>query len=133
MKHVENSHNKELGSKGEDIACLFLMKHGYHIIERNYWRKWGEIDIVAQKGKRIYFIEVKTVSRESIKQISGSSAYKPEDNVHPRKRQRLARIFQTYLINKHVTDAKWQFDIICVYMCQRERIARVQILKDIII
>lgn len=53
--------NRTIGSKGEDIACEYLLKNGYEIVERNkHFSKFCEIDIIAKfKGKYI-FIEVKT-------------------------------------------------------------------------
>ncbi len=48
-----------LGDLGEDLACKFLLKKDFVIIERNYLRKWGEIDIIAKKNAKIHFIEVK--------------------------------------------------------------------------
>ena len=57
------SNSQKIGQLGEDIACKFLMKHGFSILERNYTKKWGEIDVIAEKGKKLYFVEVKSVSR----------------------------------------------------------------------
>ena len=51
---------RRLGDLGENIACSFLEKRGFEIIERNYLRKWGEIDIVTKKGGVVRFIEVKS-------------------------------------------------------------------------
>lgn len=134
MKHTPE-HNKHIGNKGEDVACMFLMKHGYEIVERNYLRKWGEIDIVAEINKKLHFVEVKTVSRESLSGVTHEtgSGYNPEDNVHFRKRQRLARVFSTYLIDKCQEDTVWQFDIVCVYLCEKENKALVKIMEDIIL
>ena len=42
-------HNKKTGSLGENMATMFLVKHGFEILDRNYSKKWGEIDIVAKK------------------------------------------------------------------------------------
>ena len=65
---------RTFGDIGEDLAETFLMKRGFSIVERNYNRKWGEIDIVARetfKNTNTYrFIEVKTVSCENVVHIS---------------------------------------------------------------
>lgn len=45
---------------GEDLAADFLSKKGYRIIDRNFRKGYGEIDIIAVKGKVLIFIEVKT-------------------------------------------------------------------------
>ena len=56
---------RKTGNLGEDLACRFLMKHEFNISERNYLKKCGEIDIIADKGSKIHFIEVKSVSCET--------------------------------------------------------------------
>ena len=55
---------KEFGNKGEDIAIEYLEKRGYIILERNFYCRQGEIDIIAKDKNEIVFIEVK--SRSSI-------------------------------------------------------------------
>ena len=55
------SSNRELGDHGEDLACKFLEKNGYKIIERNKsFSKFCEIDIIAQIKNTLVFVEVKT-------------------------------------------------------------------------
>lgn len=50
---------RSIWAKGEDIACLYLLKRGYTIIERNFQLKGGEIDIIAQDGEWTVFVEVR--------------------------------------------------------------------------
>ena len=45
---------------GEDLATEYLKKKGYTIIERNFRKGYGEIDIIATKNKTLVFVEVKT-------------------------------------------------------------------------
>lgn len=53
--------NREFGNKGEDLACEYLTKNGYEILERNkHFSKLCEIDIIAKYKNKIIFIEVKT-------------------------------------------------------------------------
>lgn len=52
--------NKKIGKWGEDLACAWLKKKGFEIIERNYYTTVGEIDIIAKLGDDFYFVEVKT-------------------------------------------------------------------------
>jgi putative endonuclease len=53
--------NREFGNKGEDLACEYLIKNGYEILERNkHFSKLCEIDIIAKFKNKIVFIEVKT-------------------------------------------------------------------------
>ena len=52
----------ELGKKGERLACHYLIKKGYILLDLNFKCKLGEIDIVAKKNDTVYFFEVKTRS-----------------------------------------------------------------------
>ena len=65
MQEDKRTGKQKTGATGESIAEEFLQRKGYKIIEKNYRRKWGEIDIIAEKGNEVRFIEVKAVSRES--------------------------------------------------------------------
>lgn len=52
---------REFGNKGEDIACRYLEKNGYQILERNkHYSRFCEIDIIAKLKNKIIFVEVKT-------------------------------------------------------------------------
>ncbi|MBU4353102.1 YraN family protein [Candidatus Parcubacteria bacterium] len=115
---------QKIGELGENIACKFLMKHGHEILDRNYRKKWGEIDVVARKDNMLHFIEVKTVSRET--------EHMPEENVHPWKRKRLARAIQTYLLEKE-SETEWQIDIMAVFLDFNSKKAKIRITKNVIL
>jgi len=69
---------EELGKLGEDLACRYLVDKGYKIIERNFRKPWGELDIIAKSpDKTLVFVEVKTV-RQSGKQSGNSSNSYPQ-------------------------------------------------------
>ena len=70
MPKIFTSKTQKTGEIGENIAVRFLVKHGFSILDRNYTKKWGEIDIVAERNKKIYFIEVKSVSRETLDSVN---------------------------------------------------------------
>jgi putative endonuclease len=134
---------RRLGNIGENVAAEFLTRHGYTILDRNYLRKWGELDIVAERQGIIHFVEVKSVSRKTStwsvthgtfgrRPIGEASGYRPEENVHPQKLRRLGRTIQTYLLEKRI-DGDWQFDIITALVDEETRQARVEILENIII
>jgi putative endonuclease len=46
--------NKDVGDWGEQQACIFLQRHGFRIVERNYYTTMGEIDVIAVKGNDFY-------------------------------------------------------------------------------
>ena len=120
---------RQTGDLGEEVACKYLENKGFSVIERNYLRKWGEIDIIAEKvvagANKLYFVEVKTVSYETIadlKQAVSRDTYRPEENVHFAKRMRLGRAIQTWITeHKHVGD--FQIDVLTVRMVPREKYA----------
>ncbi len=123
-----------VGRKGEDIACRFLMKRGYKIMERNYLKKFGEIDIVVEKGKKISFIEVKAVSSETLANVSDETLrHRPEENIHQKKIMSLRRVIETYCIEREMGEAEWNFGIITVRISDKERKARVTFMPDIIL
>ena len=129
------SNSQKIGQVGEDIACKFLMKHGFSVLERNYTKKWGEIDIIAQKDNVLYFVEVKSKSVSNLNfnfdNINGTGS--PEENMHPWKLKRLSRVVQTYLINKRIGNIDWQFDLLVVYLDIEKRMARVKRVDNIIL
>ena len=71
------------GDIGEELACKYLLKNGYKILERNFRIRGGEIDIVALDGETLVYIEVKT--RTSY--LFG----KPEESITLRKLKFLER------------------------------------------
>ena len=124
---------RDVGRIGEDVACKFLMKQGFSIVERNYWRKWGEIDVIAQKGDAWHFVEVKTVRRENLANVSHETDdYSPEENVHPQKLKRLHRTIQTYLLEKNIED-EWQLDVLAVFLDLEKKQARCRMTENVIL
>jgi putative endonuclease len=124
---------RRLGDLGESASCEYLRRHGFVIIERNYLRKWGEIDIIARKGEMIHFIEVKSVSRRTSLWDVTHGTYRPEENVHPQKLKRIARALQTYILEKRLDDVPWQLDIMTALIDEEARAARVEMLENIVI
>lgn len=125
-----------IGRLGEDHASEYLKKLGYRILDRNYLRKWGEIDIVASLNSKIHFIEVKTVSKytHSNEVTHETDDFRPEDNVHPWKLQRLGRVIQSYLLDKDVSDeTEWQFDVITVYLDKDKGLIKIEMLDDLVL
>lgn len=140
MPKIFTSGTQKIGKIGENIATKFLVKHGFSVLDRNYTKKWGEIDIVAEKDNKLYFVEVKSVSRETLPEIRNSQIsqtgdnYRPEENMHPWKMQRLSRTIQTYLLSKKIPEEKeWQVDLLIVYLALKDKKARVKVVQDIIL
>lgn len=94
------------GMAGESAAVKFLKKSGYKILEKNYRKTYGEIDIIAKKGENIAFVEVKTRKSD----LYGS----PAEFVNKKKQERIIKTAYTY-IQEHNLDAEFTFDIVEVH------------------
>lgn len=135
MPKVFTSETQKIGETGENIAVKFLMKHGFSILDRNYTKKWGEIDIIAEKDNKIYFIEVKSVSKTDLGDVTHETGdhYRPEENVHPWKMKRMSRTIQTYLLSKNYDDKDWQVDLLVVFLDMKNKKARIKVVSDLVL
>lgn len=62
LRNVESyymQNHRAIGDIGEDMACRYLKRKKYKIVERNFYCKSGEIDIIAMKNAKYFFVEVK--------------------------------------------------------------------------
>ncbi len=98
--------SKERGDIGESFACDLLRKKGYRIISRNWRCRWGEIDIIAQDGDVIVFVEVK----------SAKSKYfgNPARWVDSRKQSHLVESAMQYISDEIGEDVPVRFDVVAV-------------------
>ncbi|HWA32013.1 MAG TPA: YraN family protein [Candidatus Paceibacterota bacterium] len=136
MPKVFTSEKQKIGEIGENIAAKFLIKNGFSILDRNYTKKWGEIDIISEKDNKIYFIEVKSVARETLENVIHETGdyYRAEDNMHPWKLKRLSRTIQTYLLSKNIPeDKEWQVDLLVIYLDLKNKKAKVKVVSDIVL
>ena len=120
---------RERGNDGEEVACRYLEKSGFTVIERNYLKKWGEIDIIATKSGTLHFVEVKSVT---------GLEYRPEENVSSLKVKKLKRVIQTYLA-EHTTknhrkgEVSFQFHVIAINFDSVSREPSIRFLENIIL
>ena len=128
------------GAIGEYLAESYLKKKGFLILDTNYLKKWGEIDIVARETMNnkviIHFVEVKTVSYETkhaLQEAVSHGTWRPEDNVHYAKLQRLRRTIETWIEEKGREDMSWQIDVAAIRVVPRERYATIKIIDNVII
>lgn len=133
------SKKRRFGNWGEDIVCDILQKNGMELIDRNYLKRFGEIDIVARKGDVLHFVEVKTVSRETLPDVNHETyfenmTHRPEENVDKRKILRMKRVITMYLEEKQVKhDVEFQIDIASVVFYIRDKKVNVDFIDDVII
>jgi len=102
-----SSHNtRKTGSIGEDIACRFLEKKEYIILDRNYSFERAEVDIVAYNSREIVFVEVK---------LRSSLSYgHPEDAVDEAKKKSIYKAAEAWMYERKMEGAPVRFDIISI-------------------
>ena len=114
--------SKVLGSYGEFLARKYLKDLGYQILEENFRNKLGEIDLIAQDGKTICFVEVKT--RRSLEQGE------PYEAVNSWKIRKLSQMAAVYLKYKfHSLEIPSRFDVISI-VTRKSGAADVRHIKD---
>lgn len=107
----------ELGRLGEDLAAEHLRSKGYRILERNVRTRYGEIDVVAQDGACLVFVEVRTMA---------SREFAPEESVTPSKQRRMAALAEGYLASHGKGDGEWRADVVAIEMGTDGRPLRVE-------
>jgi len=100
-------HNRALGASAEDLAAEFLERKGMKILKRNFhFGNVGEIDIIAQDGETLVFVEVKARRSDAF----GT----PEAAITPRKQATLRRTAEGYLYVHKLHDRACRFDVVAI-------------------
>ncbi len=130
---MENSKRKEIGRIGESAAARFIERKGFVIIERNYRKPWGEIDIIAEKAGVVRFIEVKTLSGlpPGYNGSRETSGYRPEEQIHQAKLRKIARTAQSYMAQNE-DSREFQIDAVGVYLDTTKRVAHCRLFEQIL-
>lgn len=112
--------NRKIGDFGENLACDFLERNGYRIIDRNFLSKYGEIDIICTKFSKkfnreeMFFVEVKT--RNKNKKI-----FYPENAVNCFKKDRLQKTAEIYLNINCYKNVFYSFSCIAIIIDKKNK------------
>ncbi len=96
----------QFGQTSERLAEQFLVSKGYRIVERNLRTSLGELDLVAEDGDVLVFVEVKGRTTDA---FGGARLA-----VDHRKRQKLIKLASQYLAKRHLSDKACRFDVVLV-------------------
>ena len=113
---------RETGMLGEKLACDFLGKNGYNILETNYRCPGGEIDIIARQEDTLVFIEVRTKKSRQF----GT----PEESITPTKMERLRTVAAHYGQNRSNLPASWRIDVVAIQMDSKGKVSRIEIIEN---
>src|SRR3989344_9613546 len=117
---------QNIGKLGEEIAVKYLEKHGYKVLDKNYRKPWGEIDIVTQQSNELIFVEVKTQNQEF--------EWRPEENITRHKKHQLSRIITTYLKSNRIPeDQDWRIDVLEITLDFKTKNASVEHIQNIML
>ena len=111
---------KAFGQEGEQLALEFLQAHGYKILIQNFKNNLGEVDIIAQEGSVICFVEVKSRTSD----FFGD----PVSAISKAKRQKLSQVALSYLKANRLIESKARFDVVSI-MKENDK-PKVELLKD---
>jgi putative endonuclease len=113
---------RALGAFGERVAAAHLEAKGYRVLERNYRRREGEIDIVAIKGDCLVFVEVRTRRGQE----RGSAL----ESVTPAKAARLAALAQAYCQERLDLPPDRRIDVVAVQLSSSGRLLGIQHIEN---
>lgn len=106
---------RETGMVWEQAAAEYLERQGYRIVEKNFYSRYGEIDLIAEDGETLVFVEVKY--------RSGTKIQSPEEAVDRKKQKKICRTADYYrLVHRIPEDHPCRFDVaawtpegVCLY------------------
>ncbi len=100
------SRTKDLGKWGEKVASEYLVKTGYQVLDRNVRTEYGEIDLIAEQGCVLVFVEVKT-------RQSSTYGY-PEESITRLKIDHMIDSAEAYLQTIPDYEGDWRIDVVAV-------------------
>lgn len=113
---------KNLGKQGENLAVRHLKRNKYKILEKNFRSKFGEIDIIAQEGDFLVFVEVKTRWSEKF----GS----PEEAITPWKIKRVIKTGQYYKSLHPELPEALRIDVVAIELSPAGGVEKIRLIKN---
>lgn len=124
---------RKTGDVGEAIAIRFLQEKGFSLVEQNYLKPFGEIDLVMKKGSEMFFVEVKTGKI--------GSDWDPEQNLDRKKLGKFERIVKHYITEKKLDTIKNRYGVeqeleyqmwaVVVYLDEENKKAQVKLIDEL--
>jgi putative endonuclease len=114
------SAKRRVGAFGEGLAQAHLRAAGYTNLATNWRCALGEIDLVAQHGDQVVFVEVRT------RKLGPAGGAQPEESISPAKAQRLIALGYSYLeAEGWAAETPWRIDLIAIELDQTGRVRRI--------
>jgi putative endonuclease len=100
---------KRLGNQGEQATIEHLQREGFHILDHNYYKKCGEIDIIARKDEVIAFVEVK---------LRSNHYFNTSEVINFSKQKKIIATARYYLLEHNLVDIVIRFDVALVSLAE---------------
>ena len=104
----------QLGNRGESLVAQLLENKGYTIIARNYQKRFGEIDLIAERNDVLAFVEVKTRTHE---------LFDLSELITPTKQRKIIATAKAFIAEKHYDDKTCRFDVALLQDCNADKIS----------
>lgn len=114
---------RQIGNVGEDYIAQLLQRKGFRLLQRNFYIRGGEIDLILEKQGKLIFVEVKTRSGNEF-----GSAF---DSITAKKKQHLRRAAELYMQMYEKFDREVEFWAAAVHLDAGGRIAGYEIIDNI--
>lgn len=120
---MKKRNNLKLGALGENAAANFIVSLGYRIINRNFQKRYGEIDIVALDAKTLVFVEVRT--------RKGDKFGLPEETITPWKLRTLIKSANYYKLLHPNSPDMMRIDLVAISLSSADEVVRIKLYKNI--
>ena len=115
----------DFGNWSENYVAQYLETKGYKILDKNYRKPWGEIDVIAKKDGIIVFVEVKANKEE----VTG---FEPEKRVNSEKLRKINLAIQTYLAQKKYDSGQdIQIDVVSLTIDRGRGVVKIRHFKNV--
>ena len=115
----------QIGKLGEQIAFAYLTSKGLHIIDRNFRTKYGEIDLIIKKDKKIIFVEVKT--------RIGDQKGKPYEAVTRNKYGHLKLAAELYVLKNNLKEYKLSIHVVSIILTLDLKVESIKHFEDVLL
>ena len=112
---------REKGRKSEDIAKDLLVSKGYRFIQRNFYTRHGEIDLIFEDRNELVFVEVKS--------SKGDYYGQPEERIDRTKVKRLTESARIFLAENRIRNKDCRFDVVSI-LYEEDNSARINHIKN---
>ena len=114
---------RTVGRLGERLAERHLLDQGARLLERNYHKQCGEIDLLFEDGDELVAVEVKTRDVEDLEQ--------PEEAVRWPQLRRIVRAMTTYAMDNNLLERPWRIDAVLIVIERDGSVQRLTHLRSV--